>query len=223
MTPQTKQQPPSLVTHSSLTTLFDHIVFADESLSIEQLTIAFSPFLDQVLPSHGFILLDPQGCLIQSSPKAQELCSVLRHIAHEGSYNPALKHQGIALPAAIRQLVECLMESRQLFPDEQIQLLEAKGLLEGGTRVRMQAEWIRLSFQHSPYIVVTLEDLKEVAHQQALLDGHRYQFTPRERSVWELYLQELSYTQIAEELFISLNTVKRHMKSIHSKRKHDRD
>nr|WP_242028403.1 helix-turn-helix transcriptional regulator [Pseudanabaena sp. FACHB-2040] len=84
--------------------------------------------------------------------------------------------------------------------------------------MQIQAEWIALDAQQASHIVVTLEDLTEVAHQRALFDAFRYRLTPREAEVWELYLQGFSYRQIGKALFITINTVKRHMKSIHVKR-----
>ncbi|MUG91303.1 winged helix-turn-helix transcriptional regulator [Scytonema sp. UIC 10036] len=44
-----------------------------------------------------------------------------------------------------------------------------------------------------------------------------YGLTPREAEIWFLYRSRCSYKEIAERLYISVNTVKKHMKNIHSK------
>jgi DNA-binding CsgD family transcriptional regulator len=43
--------------------------------------------------------------------------------------------------------------------------------------------------------------------------------TPREQEVWLLHQNGYTYSKIAEKLTISKNTVKKHMSSIHGKRR----
>ena len=50
-----------------------------------------------------------------------------------------------------------------------------------------------------------------------LVVAKRYGLTKRETEVWRLQRGGLSYQQIAKKLFISLNTVKRHLQSVHGK------
>jgi DNA-binding NarL/FixJ family response regulator len=45
----------------------------------------------------------------------------------------------------------------------------------------------------------------------------QYHISPREQEVIELILQGYSNTKIAETLFISLNTVKKHVRNIYPK------
>jgi DNA-binding CsgD family transcriptional regulator len=66
---------------------------------------------------------------------------------------------------------------------------------------------------------VTLEDLTQVAQQLAIAAMHQYGLTPREAEVWQYRLQGYSYQQMAQELHISENTVKKHIKNILSKRR----
>ncbi|ASC71066.1 hypothetical protein XM38_020160 [Halomicronema hongdechloris C2206] len=113
-------------------------------------------------------------------------------------------------------MAHCLLESRQLFPGQPIQLQDQVSLPDE-TRVSLQAQWIDLGPQQASCIVVILENLTAVAHQQAQIDAWRYGLTEREAQVWERALLGLSYRDIGQELFIALNTVKRHMKSIRRK------
>ncbi|MGB3614544.1 MAG: helix-turn-helix transcriptional regulator [Elainellaceae cyanobacterium] len=218
MTSTQVQQPPTLVALPSIQPSASHDASA-EGITVDHLAIVFETFLDRIFPSQGLLLLDQAGQLIQNSPQARQLCSALT--ASEAVVLRAVPAQGQSLlPAQIHTLVQGLIESRELFPNQSIQLQDQL-TLDDNTSIHIQAEWIDLGAQSSPCIVVTLEDLTEVTHQRALFDAYRYHFTPRETEVWELHLQGLSYRQISEAFFISLNTVKRHMKSIYGKRREE--
>ena len=204
MTSTQVQQPPTLVA-PTLQPSQDHS--GATPLTIDYLALVFETCLDHIFPSQGLLLLDQDGQLIQSSPQARQLCGM--------SPDPR-PGQRATLPKEISQLAQRLAESRLLFPGETIQLEDT--LTIGDITLQVQAKWIDLS--HAPAgIVVTLENVVEVTHQRALFDAYRYQFTPRETEVWELHLRGLSYQQIAEAFFISMNTVKRHMKSIYGKQR----
>lgn len=67
--------------------------------------------------------------------------------------------------------------------------------------------------------MLILEDRQQAHRRRAIADGNRYGLTPREVDVWELRLQQQSYETIASTLFITENTVKKHVKSILAKRR----
>lgn len=52
----------------------------------------------------------------------------------------------------------------------------------------------------------------------AIAQAEHYGLTSREAEVWLLRQANYSCREIAAELYISLNTVKKHMKNIHAKR-----
>jgi DNA-binding CsgD family transcriptional regulator len=181
---------------------------------MSQWAIVFETFLEKVFPFQGFMLLDHQGTLVQSSPYAQELCRAMDCEVLPQRLKPLNPKEW--LPIKISSLIRCLRESRQRLPEHRIQLQEVV-VLRDHTRLRLAANWIELEPQQPACIVVTLENLTAIAHQQALTDARRHQLTERESQVWECALLGLSYSEIGQELFISINTVKRHMKSIHRK------
>ena len=59
---------------------------------------------------------------------------------------------------------------------------------------------------------------QQLARVQSNDDNKRYSLTPREANVWQLRQQGATYQEIAQELVISVNTVKKHLKSILAKR-----
>ena len=50
-----------------------------------------------------------------------------------------------------------------------------------------------------------------------MFDQWLYGLTEREGEVWMLRLQDYSYQEIADKLYLSINTVKKHMKTILAK------
>ena len=62
-----------------------------------------------------------------------------------------------------------------------------------------------------------LEDRKQSVENTANTEVDKYGLTAREADVWFLYRANYTYKEIAAQLHISLNTVKKHMKNIHAK------
>jgi DNA-binding CsgD family transcriptional regulator len=50
-------------------------------------------------------------------------------------------------------------------------------------------------------------------------EAQHYGLTDRETEIWMLQRANYTYKQIADELFIAPNTVKKHMQNIHLKQK----
>ncbi|MGB3199355.1 MAG: helix-turn-helix transcriptional regulator [Nodosilinea sp.] len=111
-----------------------------------------------------------------------------------------------------------MIESREDFPNQRIQLHDEIDI-EGQCCVHLTGDWVDWGEAETTYLLISIENLWEVTAQRAAFDAYRYQLTARESDVWRLAMQGCSYSEIAEQLFISVNTVKRHMKSIHEKRR----
>ncbi|MEM6838636.1 MAG: LuxR C-terminal-related transcriptional regulator [Cyanobacteria bacterium P01_C01_bin.120] len=211
---QPPKKPPTLTSLTTLDPIAELTAAASNAMTVDQLALIFELVLDQIFPYQGFMLLTHQGIVLQSSPYAQKLCQAMEHQERsQGNQSRGLEEQ---LPVEIRELIRCLQESRQLFPEHRIQLQDLV-VLRDNSRIRLEANWIDLEQPQPTGIVIRFENLTQIAHQQALTDACRYHLTEREREVWECVLLGMSYTQIGQELFISINTVKRHMKSIYRK------
>lgn len=96
---------------------------------------------------------------------------------------------------------------------------EAEITVELAVRYRVRIRWFRLEDTHSPHLLVTLEDCNQTSRNQAIAEIHQYKLTPRQAEVWRLHRLGSTYRDIATELFVSMNTVKRHMKDIYLKQK----
>ena len=183
-------------------------------LRADNLTLIFELLLGQVFPFRGFILFDDTGKLLRSTTKAEEFCVLLQKGSPGQLFGTT---QGsVALPEQVSALCHSLLESQIDFPEYTLQLYDTV-FLPGGIRFHLYVEWIDLADQPTKCILVTIEDLTQIAHHRAVCDAYRYGLTNREAEVWELYLQGLSYREVGEELVIALNTVKKHMKNIFGK------
>lgn len=212
-----QQQPPVLAPSPTLIPL-DFPVTCIEDLTINYLTQIFEVFLDAVFPAHGFILLNSKGEHIQSSPYARQLCL---NLEHQGTHHKQCPiRPNIALPSEFQRVTQCLIESREDFPSQKIQLQD-EIVLTDKTRVYVQANWIDLALPETSCIVLILENHTEVIRQKVLEDARRYGFTKQETKVWELKMLGLSRKAIGQELFIEVNTVKKHIKQINAKRQND--
>ncbi|MCG8367134.1 MAG: LuxR C-terminal-related transcriptional regulator [Pseudanabaenales cyanobacterium] len=85
--------------------------------------------------------------------------------------------------------------------------------------LRIRARWLQLDENDQPLILITLEDPHRAIQSLTITEVKRYGLTPREAEIWLLRQANCSYKEIATELFISLNTVKKHLKNIHTKLK----
>ncbi len=184
------------------------------------LTMVFESFLGQLFPFQGLLLLNKAGQLMQSNTKARELCQALHQATKRSMDSIAANQAAISLPSQVATLCNFLREIRLELPGKPLQLTEDI-FLDTGLRVHLKAEWIELGSQDEAYILISLEDITQTAGRRALCDAIRYGLTPRETDVWKLYLQGLSYREVGKQLFITLSTVKKHMKNIYSKRRYE--
>ena len=174
--------------------------------------LLFETVLDNFFPSQGFILLDENGHLLESTHNARQLCQLL----WKGSVIPSESSAPVFLPAEIKERSELLIQNcfQGLACDGEIQ---DELVVADAIQIRIQARWVKLAPNEARYILVVLTNLVEVAHNRAKLDALRYCFTPKETEVWQLRLRNFSYREICQHQYVTENTVKHHIKSIKSK------
>lgn len=185
-------------------------------MEAEDLLLMFETVLSQFLPERGFLLFDQAGYLIQSTTQARRFCHLLGVNSIEAVMGLDPNCPMAILPKPVTKLCQLLVESRQEYPDYTLQLYDDI-VLEGDIQLHITGRWMELPGYQQKCILVMIDDLTEIAHQRALCDAFRYKLTPRETDVWDLYMQGYSYQEIQEKLYISINTVKKHMKNIYSK------
>jgi DNA-binding CsgD family transcriptional regulator len=169
---------------------------------ITLLKIVIESFID------GILILTEQGEWVQSNEHARQICEKL---------TPG-KVQPNSVPEEIWRVGRALIESRRSYPNQPV-ILESEITTDKQTPLRVRVRWFRLNAISSPCLLVILEDRYESIQNLAIAEVDQYGLTPREAEVWLLHRTNDSHKKIAEELYISLNTVKKHLKNIHAKRK----
>jgi DNA-binding CsgD family transcriptional regulator len=155
----------------------------------------------------GILIITETGELIHGNASGYSFCYQINQ--HNSSGN--------VLPPAIWQLCESLIESRTLFPDKVIILCD-EIVIDKLTIFRTRVRWLDLDLFEYPCLLVTIENRYESLKNLAIAEIKKYDLTPREAEIWLLYRSHYTYKEIATELYITVNTVKKHMKNIHAKR-----
>jgi DNA-binding CsgD family transcriptional regulator len=155
----------------------------------------------------GILILTDQGEWVHANDCA-------RHICHQLSKGIP---QTDLVPKEIWNACKRLIDSLNLYPNRTVTVEDEINTSESAS-YRVRAQWLNLEATQRSYVLVTLEDRLQSVQRVAIAEAHRYGLTPRETEVWLRYRANYSYKDIASELYISYNTVKKHMKSIHAKR-----
>lgn len=159
----------------------------------------------------GVLILNQQREQVHANDCARRICQKLNQ--GTSSVN--------AIPQAIWHVCESLIESRDLFSDNQL-IVESEINLDNSAMFRIRARWLELEESEQPYLLVTLEDRLQSTQSAALTDVKKYGLTHREAQVWLLrQAKHSSYKEIAAQLYITINTVKKHMKNIYAKQQSD--
>ena len=195
-----------MVTSSSSTTI--HSSLPIETTHQETVTKPDFSLLSAVLEgfADGLLILAPNGTCLHRNQKGKALCHTLNQSSTQ------------EVPDCLWAMCSHLIEGRDLFPDRSFILTKDFTCAQGHC-IRARVQWLDWPDSADTYFLVLLEDQTLAAQTAALLEAIQYELTPRERDVWGLRRANRSYEAIALELYITVNTVKRHLKSIYAKRK----
>lgn len=155
----------------------------------------------------GILILNDRGEWLHANDCARRICRQL-------SQSTAQTNR---LPQEIWRACQALIESLKLYPNKAV-LIEDEITADQSITYRVRAQWLKLEAAQDACVLVTLEDRQQSIQNLAIAEGQKYGLTPREAEVWLRYRANYSYREIAAELFITQNTVKKHMKNIHAKR-----
>ena len=156
----------------------------------------------------GILVFSEQGELIYSNKNA---CTILGRL-HQDCLDTS------TIPEEILHICHSLMQSRNRFP-RQNWLIELDIITQEGAILHIRAPWLKINFMDRPCLLLVLEDRQQAIVNIVMEEAKQYGLTSREKEVWMLHRQDLTYKQIAAKLNITPHTVKKHMKNIHSKQK----
>lgn len=138
-------------------------------------------------------------------------CRILRQI------NQDREHAEV-IPKEINFLCDSLLEIRRQFPDQHW-MVTNKICISSSVTLSVHARYMRLDTLGKYCIVLVLKDQYQLIKTVSLEEAKKYNLTDRETEIWLLQRANYTYKQIASELFIAPNTVKKHMQNIHLKRR----
>jgi DNA-binding NarL/FixJ family response regulator len=174
---------------------------------------ANSILLQGVLESllDGILILSHQGNQVYVNDAANRICQQISQAEATAD-----------VPKEIWQACEALIESRTLYPNRAV-VIESEITLSRSEVFRVRVRWLSLEDTQHPYIVVLLEDYCQSLQSRAIAEVQQYGLTSRQAEVWLLHRMGYSYQEIANELYISHNTVKKHIKDIYVKQQQSQE
>ncbi len=159
----------------------------------------------------GLLIVAASGRILQANATAARVC---KSLMPSNDLIPSLSQ----IPEALWTLCSPIFKNIASGIETQLGLeMDITDAQQHPIRVRVQP--LNLKVQQEDCLMLILEDRQQTQRRRAIADGKRYGLTPREVDVWELRLQEQSYEAIASRLFITENTVKKHVKNILAKRR----
>jgi DNA-binding CsgD family transcriptional regulator len=156
----------------------------------------------------GILILTEQRELVYANDTARR---VLDQLTQDESWVNLV-------PKEIWHICQSLIHSRSLFPNQHW-LIESEIFTNASTALHIRVRWLKLDTVEHPCLLLTIEDRYQAIKSIAIEEAQKYRLTAREKEVWLLHRANYTYKQIALELNITPNTVKKHMQSIHTKQK----
>ncbi len=162
----------------------------------------------------GILILTTSGQVVFANSSAGRFCNQIN--PHDENDDRNLNICDRNVPGAIWEICKPLVEATSFCQHNLIISDEIK--LNNSTIFRIRVRWLNPNYCNYPCLLITIENRDESVKNIALFEVKKYQLTSREAEIWCLYRANYSYKKIATQLFITVNTVKKHMKNIHAKR-----
>jgi DNA-binding CsgD family transcriptional regulator len=196
----------SLHSNKYTTTSTKSSIFNNDSMNNTQ-SISEMYLLQAVIEGFvdGIMILTPEIKLLHINEYASRICNY---------FASGINTQQL-IPEEISNICLSLVESREIFPESNI-FMEHE-VEKSSKKFRIRARWLEIDDNFNSHIIITLEDCNFANQSVAIQDAKKYGLTERETQVWLLRKANLSYKEIAARLYITINTVKKHLKSIYAK------
>jgi|GEM_PF-1270492 RNA polymerase sigma factor (sigma-70 family) len=156
----------------------------------------------------GILIFTDRPQLIYASTAARQVLSQLQSDAFSTDL----------IPNEIWHICQLLIQSRHLFPSQNW-MIEFDIFTNAAMTLHICSRWVTVEKIDRSCLLLTIEDRQQAIVNLVLDEANRYRLTPREKDVWLLQYNNYTYKQIAAELGITPNTVKKHMRSIYAKKK----
>ena len=169
-----------------------------------------SYFLFDLLNNYmdGILVLSTEGSIVYINQNAQHALDKMNGV----------QSNCCSIPKEIDYVFKCQSDIRNRF-SEQNWSVKITISTNDYSFFDIQTRWIHLRSANSDCLLFVMEDSNQQIKKIAIKEAKRYGLTPRETEVWLLHQLHYTYKQIAEQLDIRPNTVKKHMRSILNKQR----
>lgn len=166
-----------------------------------------SKFLSAIVEGFldGILVVTPQKQLLYINNPAYRICQRLEH--HSTPH---------AVPVEIWQVCESLLTSHETHPEKMTEM--ETDLQCGELTLRIRVQWLMVEGMDQPCLLIRLQNQHESWQSMAIAEAQIWNLTERETQVWTLRRTGLRRKQIAAELYISEDTVKKHLGNVKAKR-----
>jgi DNA-binding CsgD family transcriptional regulator len=158
--------------------------------------LTFTSVLEGLLDA--ILISDIQGEVLYTNLSAQKICHQLQ-LGHLQNH-------------AIWSICELLKSQadRDLILESELMIAEIQ--------YRIRVQWLNTHAAQDDRLIVRFENQQHSMRCAAMFESQWFGLTTREAEVWELRSQGKSRREIADQLFISIDTVKKHLANIKMKR-----
>lgn len=159
----------------------------------------------------GFIIVSQTGKIHQINEPAKRICELLQ---------PITAQKQAALPIEVWRVCESAITNHNVLSFQKIGL-DAEIILPDIGTVRVRVQNIKIA--QAACLLIVLEDRQQTIRNRALSDATLFGLTERETEIWQMRLRGDGYKEISAALWISVDTVKKHVKNILAKRRSHED
>jgi len=153
----------------------------------------------------GVLISTETGELIHANSSAYNICSQIK----PDSFNENF------VPSIIWNRCKSLIQNQSKCSNSTIWSEDI--VINQSLIFRLRIRRFNLELSEQSLLLITIENRYESLKNVALSEAYKYHLTQRETEIWSLYRATSSYKQIADKLFITVNTVKKHIKNIRAK------
>ena len=179
----------------------------------EQIDIQ-DPVIEEALTklTNGVLIITEGKKLLYANECA---CRLLRQINRD-------RQSPNAVPKEINYLCKSIAEVHHQFRGQHW-IMKTKICINSSVNFTVTARYMKIETLGRHCIVLEMRDHYQLIKSIAIEEANQYGLTERETEIWLLQRANYTYKQIASELFIAPNTVKKHMQNIHLKQKANAD
>ncbi|MGB3656071.1 MAG: LuxR C-terminal-related transcriptional regulator [Rivularia sp. (in: cyanobacteria)] len=164
-------------------------------------------FLQEIVENFedGILILTETGELVHANASAYNICSQI---------NPGSSNRNY-VPSIIWNICKSLINN-QMYCDN-LTIWSEDIVVNQSVILRLRIRWLNYELSEQPYLLIAIENRYESLKNIVLFEANKYHLTQREVEIWSLYRTTSSYKHIADKLYITVNTVKKHLKNIRAK------